>query len=209
MTRRNSRGFSLLELMVTLSFALIMAGVTFLTLMPMFNKSHVDSAYATTLEVMRDTRNLAIAQSHEYLVVFAPQGAGGAPATLTVQYQPPASLGVVPPVQLVNTYSLPLDVNFQVKAGFPANTPDNYGTGITAIDFGYGPNQATGGNTIVFGPDGGSYDTLGDYNGGVVYLTQTSDPTVYSSRAVTVFGATGRIRGWRLYNQGGATWVQQ
>jgi hypothetical protein len=33
---------------------------------------------------------------------------------------------------------------------------------------------------------------------------------MYSSRAIDVFGTTGRIRGWRLYNQGGTNkWVQQ
>jgi hypothetical protein len=31
-----------------------------------------------------------------------------------------------------------------------------------------------------------------------------------SMRAITVFGTTGRVRGWRLVQQaGGPTWVQQ
>jgi hypothetical protein len=60
----------------------------------------------------------------------------------------------------------------------------------------------------MFMPDGSSQDILGNWNSGVLYLGQTNN--LYSSRALTVFGPTGRIRGWRLYLQGGAnTWVQQ
>ena len=51
-------------------------------------------------------------------------------------------------------------------------------------------------NYIMFMPDGSSQDTLGNYNSGVVYLTRPGD--LYSSRAVSVFGTTGRVRGWRL-----------
>jgi len=198
----------MLELMISITIALILAGVTFIALKPLLNKSHLDSAYDTTLMVLRDTRNLAIAQSHQYLVSFNPGGL--AAGTIQVQYQPPAVAGVLPPLQLVNNYTIPADITFGVKAGFPAATPDGWGAGITPIDFGYGPGQAGGSNTVVFGPDGGSYDTLGNYNSGVVYLTQTSDPTIYSSRAVTVFAASGRIRGWRLIQQAGAPiWAQQ
>jgi hypothetical protein len=48
---------------------------------------------------------------------------------------------------------------------------------------------------------------MGNYNSGVIYLTRPSD--MYSSRAVSVIGPSGKIRGWRLYNQSGNVWVQQ
>jgi hypothetical protein len=39
-------------------------------------------------------------------------------------------------------------------------------------------------------------------------MTRASD--LYSSRAITVFGPTGRVRGYRLNNVAGVnTWVQQ
>jgi prepilin-type N-terminal cleavage/methylation domain-containing protein len=207
MRSRQQRGFSLLEMMITLSIVLILAGISFISLRPLFNKGHVDSAYTTTLMVLRDTRHLAITQGHEYLVVFNP---GGFPAgTLLVQYQPPAvGNGALPPLQQVNTYTLPADVSFAVKAGFPASTPDGFGTGINAIDFG----QGLGGgalNYVAFMPDGSARDTLGNYNSGVVYMISPAD-TIYSARSVTVWGATGRIRGWRLNQQAGApVWGQQ
>jgi type II secretory pathway pseudopilin PulG len=208
MASRKNSGFSLLELMITISFALVLAGVTFISMAPVMNQSHVNSAYATTLMALRNTRNLAITQSHEYYVNFNP--AGFPAGTIQVQYQPPAvGAGLAPPLQQVITYTIPPDISFAVKAGFPAGTPDSFGAGVNAIDFG----QALAGeplNYVVFMPDGSSQDNLGNFNSGIVYLTRPADATVYSSRAITVWGATGRIRGWRLNPVGGVTeWAQQ
>jgi len=206
MASRKQIGFSLLELMITVSLVLVLAGVTFISLGPMLHQSHTNSAYDTTLMALRNTRNLAITQSHEYYVNFNP--AGFPAGTIQVQYQPPAvGAGVAPPVEQVITYSIPTDISFAVQAGFPANTPDSFGTGVTAIDFETTPGVPL--NYVVFFPDGSAQDNLGNYSSGVVYLTRPGD-TIYSSRAVTVWGATGRIRGWQLNQVAGvATWVQQ
>jgi prepilin-type N-terminal cleavage/methylation domain-containing protein len=208
MASTKNRGFSLLELMITITFALIISGVTFISLAPVMNQSHMNSAYGTTLMALRNTRNLAITQSHEYYVNFNPTGFPA--GTIQVQYQPPAvGAGLAPPLQQVITYTIPSDITFAVKAGFPASTPDSFGAGANAIDFG----QALAGeplNYVVFMPDGSSQDNLGNFNSGIVYLTRPTDTTIYSSRAITVWGATGRIRGWRLNQVGGVTeWVQQ
>jgi type II secretory pathway pseudopilin PulG len=208
MASRKNSGFSLLELMITISFALVMCGVTFISMAPVLNQNHMNSAYDTTLMALRNTRNLAITQSHEYYVNFNP--AGFPAGTIQVQYQPPAvGAGLAPPLQQVITYTVPSDISFAVKAGFPASTPDGFGAGVNAIDFG----QALAGeplNYVVFMPDGSAQDNLGNFNSGVVYLTRPLDTAVYSSKAITVWGATGRIRGWRLAPVGGVNgWVQQ
>ncbi len=211
MASRKQNGFTLLELMIVVSFTLIMAGVSFVTLQPMLRDSHVNTAYDTTLMVLRNTRNLAITQGHEYYVNFNP--AGFPAGTIQVQYQPPAvGGGIAPPIQQVITYQIPTDISFAVQAGFPAAAPDGFGAGATAIDFGQG---LAGGpfNYVIFMPDGSSQSGVnggvGSYNSGVVYMSRNGD-TIYRSRAVTVWGATGRIRGWRLVQQGGAPiWVQQ
>jgi prepilin-type N-terminal cleavage/methylation domain-containing protein len=206
MTLKQCRGFTLLEMMIAIAFTLIITAIAFISLRPGLNKAHLDTAYNTTLMALRNTRHLAITQNHEYVVSFDP--AGFPAGTIEVQYQPPAVGGVLPPLQLVNTYSIPGDVSFAVQGGFPAAAPDSFGSGLIQIDFGQG---LGGGNLtyVAYMPDGSSRDTLGNYNSGIVYLTRPSD-TIYSSRAITVWGATGRIRGWRLNQQaGGATWVQQ
>ncbi len=198
MTSRKNRGFSLLEMLITIAIGLTMAGVTLIALMPLFKQSHVDAAYDTTLSVIRNYRNQSITQSKRYILTFT------APGTITVQYWG-VGVPVSPAPVTVATYTLPNDIQFAVQPGFPVAAPDSFGTGTVAIDFDQGilGNQ----NYIMFMPDGSSQDTLGNFNSGVLYLTRAGD--LYSSRAITVFGTTGRVRGWRLYKQGVNTWVQQ
>jgi prepilin-type N-terminal cleavage/methylation domain-containing protein len=199
MTSSEKHGFSLLELLVTISIGMTMAGVTFVALMPLFKQNNVDTAYDTTISVIRNYRNQSISQSRRYILTFT------APGTITVQYWGVA-VPVSPPPVTVATVTLPPDIQFAVQAGFPAAAPDSFGAGGTAIDFDQGMGLGSQ-NYIMFMPDGSSQDTLGNYNSGVVYLTRPGD--MDSSRAISVFGTTGRVRGWRLYNQSGNTWVQQ
>lgn len=200
MTSRKNRGFSLLELLIVIAIGLTMAGVTFISLMPLFKQNHVDQAYDTTMGVIRSYRNLSITQSKRYILTFTP------PGTITVQYWG-VGVPVSPAPVTVATYTLPPDIQFNVQGGFPATAPDSFGTGVTAIDFDQGMGLGSQ-NYIMFMPDGSSQDNLGNYNSGVLYLTRPTD--LYSSRAITVFGTTGRVRGWRLYNQAAINkWVQQ
>ena len=199
MKANKARGFSMLELLITIAIGMTMAGVTFMALMPLFRQNHVDAAYDTTLSVIRNYRNLSISQSKRYILTFTD------PGTITVQYWG-VGVPVSPPPVTVATFTLPQDIQFGVQAGFPANAPDSFGNGGTAIDFDQGMGLGSQ-NYIMFMPDGSSQDTLGNYNSGILYMTLQSD--IYSSRAITVFGTTGRVRGWRLYNQSGNTWVQQ
>lgn len=199
MTLRRNRGFSLLEMMIALAIGLIMTGVTLVALMPLFKQNHVDAAYDTTLSVIRTYRSQSITQSKRYIIQFT------APGTITVQYWG-VGVPVSPAPVTVATYTLPIDIQFATQGGFPAAAPDGLGSGGTAIDFDQGMGAGSQ-NYIMFMPDGSSQDLQGNYNSGVVYLTRPGD--LYSSRALSVFGTTGRIRGWRLYSQGGNTWVQQ
>ena len=192
-------GFSLLELVITVAIGLTVAGITFMALMPLFRQNHVDAAYDTTLSVIRTYRSQSITQSKRYILTFTP------PGTITVQYW---GVGVPtsPPPVTVATYGLPPDIQFAVQAGFPAAAPDGFGAGGAAIDFDQGMGLGSQ-NYIMFMPDGSSQDTLGNYNSGVLYLSRPGD--VYSARAISVFGTTGRIRGWRFDNQSGNKWMQQ
>jgi prepilin-type N-terminal cleavage/methylation domain-containing protein len=199
MTLRNNRGFSLLELLIVVAIGLTMAGVTFMAMMPLFKQNHVDAAYDTTLSVMRNYRNQSVTQGKRYILIFT------APRTITVQYW-----GVAVPVNpapvTIATFTLPQDMQFAVQAGFPNPGPDGFGTGAAAVTL--NACAVTGTSCLIYYPDGSAQDDLGNFNNGVVYITRPAD--LYSSRAITLFGTTGRIRGWRLYNQGGTNkWVQQ
>jgi len=199
----NDRGFSLLEMMIVVLILMIVCGIGFISLQPALKQAHVDSAYDTTLMALRNYRSRAITERKRYIVAFT------APGTITISYW-----GVAVPVNpapvVVSTLQLPLDVQFAVQAGIPtspATVPDGFGNGGTAIDFDQG--VGLGSQTyVMFMPDGSSQDTLGNLNSGVLYLGRPGD--LLGMRAVTVFGSTGRIRGWRLTTPGGgAQWSQQ
>jgi prepilin-type N-terminal cleavage/methylation domain-containing protein len=200
MTSSKNRGFSLLEMMITVTIALILAGITTIAYTPLMNQQHVTAAYNSALTTLRRARDQAAGDMRVYVVTFA------APRTITVTQN--STTGPV-----LMTTVLPPDVTFHVEPGVPTSpvaaptTPDGFGTAANAIDFdqGIGPGGAT---TIYFQPDGSAQDINGNSNNGVVYLGRTGD--IYSSRAITLWGITGRIRGWRLYKIGGVnTWRQQ
>jgi prepilin-type N-terminal cleavage/methylation domain-containing protein len=74
MKSSGNRGFTLLELIITIAIGLVMAGVSFIALMPLFKVNHVNAAYDTTLSVMRNYRNQSITQSKRYILTFTPPG---------------------------------------------------------------------------------------------------------------------------------------
>jgi prepilin-type N-terminal cleavage/methylation domain-containing protein len=197
---RKNRGFTLLELMITLAIGFVMAGITILALMPLYRQNHVDAAYDTTMSVIRTYRSQAIAQSKRYIITFTP------PGIIQVQYWG-VGVPVSPAPVTIASYQLPDDIQFAVQAGFPSAAPDGFGSGGTAIDFDQGMGLGNQ-NYIMFMPDGSSQDTLGNYNSGVLYMTRPGG-NLNSSRAISIFGTTGRVRGWRLYTDSGNKWVQQ
>jgi len=188
------RGFSLIEMMITMSVFIIAAAVVLMGVQPALKEARVSQAYNLTLAAMRQARDSAVAQRQVYFVTF---NNNVAPNTLTITQ---GSTGVV-----VNSYTLPTDVLYQVLPNFPTNqnvfptTPDGFGVGAAAIDF----DQNVAGrvlNVVYFQPDGSAQDLNGNLNSGVVYVARTND--YYSARALTLWGATGRLRGWRMDMQG-------
>src|ERR1700693_2730522 len=164
MKSSGNRGFTLLEMIVTIAIGLIMAGVTFISLMPIFKENHVNAAYDTTLSFLRNYRNQSITQSKRYILTFTP------PGTITVQYWG-VGVPVSPAPVTVATFALPPSIKFAVQAGFPAPAPDTFGTGGTAIDFDQGMGLGSQ-NYIMFMPDGSSQDTPGHYHSGVLSMNR-------------------------------------
>lgn len=191
--------------MIVLALAIVASVVSVMSLIPMLNAQRVVNAYNTTLSVMRQARDNAVAQQTSYSVVFSNTVT---PNTITV-----APTATFTGDQTTDTYKLPPGVTFLVQTGYPSPGPDGIGAGANAIDFGYTASGSTGIETIYFCPDGSAQTTstcsgAGNWDGGVVYLGQSGN--LLSARAVTLWGATGRIHGWRLYGQSGAyQWVRQ
>ena len=200
MKLRKHRGFSLLELTIVIALGMTMAAVTVMAVMPVFKQSDMNNAYDMTVSVMRFYRNDSITNSKRYIISFTSN------QTFIVYYWG-VGVPVSPAPVFVASYKLPYDIQYAVQAGFPNPGPDGFGAGTTSITV--NTCATLGDPCIVFYPDGSAQDDQGNYNSGVIYLTRPSD-NMYSSRAISIWGTTGRMRGWRLYNQGGANnWVQQ
>jgi Tfp pilus assembly protein FimT len=200
-TRRAESGFSLLEALIVISVLLIASGIFVPKVSSAIRNAVVSNAYDTTLMTIRQAREAAISERRIYVVTFTA----------------PGSITVAPLTAATNTLnisrSLPPEVQYIALTGIPntaTTTPDSLGLGPStgAICFDVGV-TSTGTNTIYFWPDGSSRDANDNMNSGVIYLARPGE--VLSSRAVTVWGVSGRIRGWRLAkNSAGVTsWRQQ
>jgi prepilin-type N-terminal cleavage/methylation domain-containing protein len=208
--RHRESGFSLLEMLTVVALVVVLASISFISLVPVMKQQRITNAYNTTLSALRLARDNAVSQRTSYSVTFAN---GTSSSTITVTPTLTTFLGA----QNTSVYILPSDMKFLAQAGLPSAAPDSYGSGLTAIDFGYTANGGAGGQaTIYFCPDGSAQDAeggagncSGSWDGGVVYIARAGD--LMSSRAVTLWGGTGRIRGWRIYGNGagGYQWLRQ
>jgi len=201
--------------MIVLSLFLIVAGMTFMALQPALRDARATQAFDRVLMQLRVARQRAVAERKQYIVCFgvaAPMGAltpMGAPNAQSVQmFRWDAGTALSAAVQ-ISANQLPTDIQFQTVLGIPTNpstVPDGFGNGTTAIDFDQGVGAGIK-NQVLFMPDGSAHDTNGSWNNGIIYVGRTSD--LYSSRAVTLYGTTGRIRGWRLTSTaGGPKWLE-
>ena len=211
-----ARGFSLLEMMIVICVLMIVGGIGFMALQPALKDAKVNQAFETAMMPLRVARQRAIAERKQYIVCY---GIAAPPAAVTPIVPTAQSIQIfrwdvgtaLSAATQVTAVTLPIDINFQVLPGLPngpATVPDGFGSAVTAIDF--DQNVAGGGikNQVMFMPDGSAHDVNGNLNSGIVYVSRNGD--LYSSRAITLYGATGRIRGWRLLSSGGGPkWFQQ
>jgi Tfp pilus assembly protein FimT len=214
---RKQGGFSLLEMLAAIGIFFTLAGITAVAMMPIWKTQDVTTAYNDTLTTLRRARDQAAGDMRIYVVTFANNT--NAASTITVQQDGASytSCTLPPNGNVLLTTVLPADITFATQSVFPTSnsytspptTPDGFGTASAAIDLDVVNGASYSGVTsICFNPDGTATDQYGNLAGGVVYLTRAND--AYSSRAVTLYGSTGRIRGWRLYNNSGVnSWSQQ
>ena len=190
----SERGFSLVEALAVAFIILIITAVAGLALVPMRESAKLNTAVQTTINQLRMAHEEAIAKRLQYSVTLQ------APGTIVTQWNK-AGIGL----QTERSVPLPNGIQFIAIAGIPTapRTPDGFGNGNVAIDF----DQAVAGgqNVIYFQPDGTAIDAVGNPNNGVVYIARPGQ--LMSSRAITLFGTTGRLKTWYLSKNGATvTW---
>jgi hypothetical protein len=175
---------------------LVITAGALMQFVPVLKNARAEDALQTTLSQMRNARALAIDQRRRYRLTFT------APRTIQLDQV------VIDPVTRIQSFSfvssvdLPLDTQFVAVSGIPTagnGTPDGLPTSGTAIDLDV--DYGGGGTEVFFQPDGRALDSSNRLNNGVVYVARPSE--LMSSRAVSVLGATGRLKGWRLVDSGG------
>jgi len=194
-------GFSLLEMVTVVAIALVASSIFFISLQPALKNIRATNAFNSVLASMRQAHDRAVAQRGVLLVTFT------SPGTVTVS-QPSTTVcqgggGSVASWFTSRTVTLPTDMKFQVDSNLPTAAPDAFGTGKVAIDFDQGVGGG-GGTTVYFCPDGSARDANNNINNGIVYMERTND--LYSSRAITLWGNSGRIRGWQLDKSSSGTY---
>jgi Tfp pilus assembly protein FimT len=183
MTTRNEAGFTLTEAVL----ATFLIAVALGSAMMMVNNAAINARAETALQTvtmqLRLAREFAVDRRRVHKVFFT------APRTVTVVRQ---EIGGNPDVTL-SQLDLPSDIQFYQQTGI-SPTPDQFSTS-SAVDFG-------GSTTVYFNPDGSAADSTGSLVSGIVYIANPGKLETY--RAVTLFGATGRVKGFRLRMTGGS-----
>lgn len=192
---RPLRGFTIIELLVVIAIGMTVSAMAYVLLQNSLNSTRADSALQIALGQIRQVHERAIDERHIYRLTFV------APRTIQTDRMDQTGTVTIPiwtPIP-IGSIDLPQDISFAIVSGTPAtNTPNGFGSATTAIDLSV--NNSTGINQVYFQADGRVVDSLNRVADGIVYMSKAGE--VNSTRAVTVFGATGRVKGWKLQKSG-------
>jgi len=175
--QRSDAGYSIIEILVVIAIIGIMAGMAATIMTNIIPMVHADSSLDLVVGELRQGRQMAIDQRRNYVATFA-----GTNEFKLVRIE--LNLAQTP----IADYFLSNNVTYTTVAGVP-DTPDGFGDS-QAVNF-------AGGNQIVFVSDGTVTDLNNNLVNGTVFLGTPGSPA--TARAITIMGATGRIRGYQ-YN---------
>lgn len=179
----------MIEMVVVVMIVLIVAGIAIIKLNPAHQQQQANAAMIQISSQLMKARETAIEQRRDVTVTFNANNS----ITLTQLNLPagaaPTNLGTVP---------IQAPAVFMTMPGMP-DTPDGFGN-LGAVYF----NGIAGGLPgMMFQSDGTFVDAAGNFVNGTVFIGIPNVPS--SARAVTLLGATGKIR---MYKGNGTGWVQ-
>ena len=183
-----SAGFSLMELLVVVGVASVVMATAVLMMPDTIRNARADGGMALVVAELRRAKDLAVTQRRDMEVRFV------LPDEIQIWRQEV-------PVQhnnqtRISTTRLENHIEFLLMPGLP-DTPDGFGNG-SAIEFDTAP-------ALFFRSEGMFTDANANLDplNGTVFLGVRNQPL--TARAVTVFGPTALIRGYRWT---GAQWVE-
>ncbi len=179
------RGFSLLELVMTLAIAVTIAGIALANLQNSVKHSKADGGLEQAAAALQSARELSISQRRNMELEFL-----GTNAIQIIRVEVPG-----PGTTALRTIQLEGQVEFTLTAGVP-DTPDLFGN-AAAVALGAAV-------PAMFTTDGSFIDANGDVLNGTLFLGVPGDPL--SARAISIFGPTGAMRLWEW---NGETWTEQ
>ena len=174
--RRAEHGYSLIELMIVVGILGVVTGIAVLQIGSEKQALVGDGAMRVLLSQMNSARELAITQRRNMRLSFT-----GTSVVQIVREE-------VPGPTLTTLSAIPFEsgLQFLTVAGLP-DTPDVFGN-ATAVSF-------AAATEIKFTPNGTLVDQNGNLLNGTVFVALPGQKM--SARAVTIFGSTGRVRGYR------------
>jgi Tfp pilus assembly protein FimT len=175
-------GYTMVEVCIMAAIMVVTAGFAFLGVEGILKRVEGDSALNLVVSQLRRGRELAIAQRRNIELRFL----GSNQIELLRLDIPNGSTAL-------STVSLENGVEFQLFHEVP-DTPDHFGN-ATSINFGES-------ETLTFLSDGTLVNAQGDPINGSIFFGLADHPE--TARAVTIIGATGRVRGYRWT---GEEWV--
>lgn len=185
---RTQAGFSLVEILAAIVVMGIVMSIAIVQMMPALQTMRANRAMYLVSVQLRWARQTAIAQRRSIQVKFV----GNNELQLIRQEQPTGALTTISDQFLNNP------MKFQVTAGLP-DTPDGFGNAAPIVFGGL----AGGPPVMRFQSDGAFIDGNGNPINGTVFLGVPTDSS--AARAITVLGATGRVRTFRTNGTG---WIK-
>ena len=180
---RVAAGFTMVECAVACCFIFTVTGFALLNIQGILPAMRANEASNQMLGQLRTGRELAIAQRRNIEVRFV-----GNNQIELVRADVPSG------TTLLSRSTLGSNLQFQLFGAVP-DTPDSFGK-AAAVDF-------KGASKLFFLSDGTFVDLQGNPLNGSIFLGLPNHPE--TARAVTILGATGRVRSYRWT---GLKWIQ-
>lgn len=191
---RRQAGFSMVELGTAVAMAMVIMAISMIELQPFWQQLQANSAQQQVKELMREARETAISERRTIVVTFS-----GNNTIQLYKIAEPSNVEATTP--FVST-ALPGTAEFMTFAA-EIDTPDAFGIPSVPTGIEFGGSSGTPNSGIEFQSDGTFTNGNGVPINGTIFIGLPKIPV--SARAVTIMGATGRIK---PYHYSGTAWLQ-